>query len=73
MYTAITIFTRWAYHQMSAKQIKDEIRKLDRADKIEIYRWIGGQIHAANLLSGIGVYRPAKNPQGTDQICRVIS
>jgi hypothetical protein len=58
---------------MNAKQIKDVIRKLDPADQIEIYRWIGSQIHAANLLSGIGVYRPAKNPQGPEQTCRVIS
>jgi len=58
---------------MNLKQIKDEIRKLDRADKIEIYRWIGRQIHAANLLSGVGVYRPVKNREGTEETCRVIS
>ena len=58
---------------MNAAQIKDEIRKLNRTDKIEIYRWIGAQIHAANLLSGIGVYRSVEIRPGVDQISRVIS
>jgi hypothetical protein len=58
---------------MNAKQIKNEIRKLDRIEKIEIYRWIGAQIHAANLLSGIGVYRSVEIRPGIDQTWRVIS
>ena len=58
---------------MNAKQIKNEIRKLDRIEKIEIYRWIGAQIHADNLLSGIGVYRSVEIRPGVDQTCRVIS
>jgi hypothetical protein len=58
---------------MSAKQIKNEIRQLDQIDKVEIYRWTGVQIHAADLLSGIGVYRPLAIDRGVDRICRVIS
>jgi hypothetical protein len=58
---------------MNVKQIKNEIRKLDRIEKTEIYRWIGAHIHAANLLSGIGVYRSAEIRAGGDQTCRVIS
>ena len=38
---------------MNAEQIKDEIRKLSRIDKIEIYRWIDEEA-AADLLSRIG-------------------
>jgi hypothetical protein len=58
---------------MDAKQIKNEIRKLDRIEKIEIYRWIGTQIHAASLLSGIGVYRSVETRPGVNQTSRVIS
>jgi hypothetical protein len=58
---------------MNAKQIKDEIRKLNQIDKIEIFRWIDVQAHAVNLLSGIGVYRSHAVRQGVDQKCRVIS
>ena len=39
---------------MNAEQIKDEIRKLSRRDKIEIYRWIDEEA-AADLLSRIGM------------------
>jgi hypothetical protein len=38
------------------EQIKDEIRKLSRTDKIEIYRWLDDQM-AADLLPRIGAYR----------------
>ena len=58
---------------MNAKPVKHEIRKLDRIEQIEIYRWIGAQIHAANLLLGIGVYRSVEIRPGVDQISRVIS
>jgi hypothetical protein len=57
---------------MNAKQIKDEIRKLSRIDKIEIYRWIDEQV-AADLLSKIGVYRSRAIRQGVEQKWRVIS
>ena len=39
---------------MNAAQIKDEIRKLNRIDKIEIYRWIDEEA-ASDLLARIGV------------------
>jgi hypothetical protein len=58
---------------MSLKQIKDEIGKLNQVDKTEIYRWLDVQAHAANLLSGIGVYRLDANRQRVNQKCRVIS
>jgi hypothetical protein len=41
---------------MNAAQIKNEIRKLSRADKIEIYGWIDEEA-AADLLFRIGVLR----------------
>jgi hypothetical protein len=58
---------------MNAKQIKDEIRKLNQIDKMEIYRWVAVQDHAASLLSRIGVYRSHAVRQGVEQKCRVIS
>jgi hypothetical protein len=58
---------------MNAKQIKDEIRKLNRTDKIELYRWIDDQAHATDLLSGIGVYRSFATRHEGQQKCRVIS
>ena len=58
---------------MNAKQIKDEIRKLNQIDKIEIFRWIDDQAHGAHLLTGIGVYRLQAAGQGVYQKCRVIS
>jgi hypothetical protein len=39
---------------MNAAQIKDEIRKLNRIDKIEVYRWIDEEA-ASDLLARIGV------------------
>ena len=45
---------------MNAKQIKDEIRKLSRTDKNEIYKWIDEEA-AVDLLSRIGV--PANLPR----------
>ncbi len=58
---------------MNAKQIKDEIRKLNRTDKVEIYRWIDDQAHSADLLSGVGVYRSFVVPAEVGQKCRVIN
>ena len=57
---------------MNAKQIKDEIRKLSRTDKIEIYRWIDDEM-ASDLLPRIGVYRSRAIRQGVEQKWRVIS
>ena len=41
---------------MNTAQIKDEIRKLNRIDKIEIYRWIDREV-AEDLLYRIGLNR----------------
>jgi hypothetical protein len=54
---------------MNAEEIKDEIRKLSRTDKIEIYRWIDDEM-AADLLSRIGAYRSVKIRQEIEQKCR---
>jgi len=61
-----TIITR--KRAMNAKQIKDEIRKLSRTEKTEIYKWIDERARAAVLLSRIGVYRGALDiRQGVEQ------
>ena len=52
------------------EHVKDEIRKLRRIDKIEIYRWIDEQV-AADLLPRIGVNRSLKFRQEIEQKCRV--
>ncbi len=57
---------------MNAEQIKDEIRKLSRTDRIEIYRWIDEEA-AADLLSRIGIYRPLEARQEIEQKCKVNS
>jgi hypothetical protein len=54
---------------MNAEQIKDEIRKLSRIDKIEIYRWIDEEA-AADLLSRIGVYRSMEIRHEIEQQCK---
>lgn len=41
---------------MNAAQIKDEIRKLNRTDKIEIYRWLDKEA-AEGFNCRIGTYR----------------
>ena len=48
---------------MNAEQIKDEIRKLSRIDKIEIYRWIDEQA-AADIRSRIDVSGNRTEVQG---------
>src|SRR5260370_36084313 len=55
---------------MNAAQIKNEIRKLSRADKIEIYRWIDEEA-AADLLFRIGVLRNRTAVQSDDPEKRV--
>jgi hypothetical protein len=57
---------------MNAEQIKDEIRKLSRIDKIEIYRWIDEEA-AADLLSRIGVFRSREIRQEIEANCKVIT
>ena len=58
---------------MNAKQIKDEIRRLSRIEKIAIYRWVDERARAADFLSRIGVYRSLEIRQGVEQKWRVIS
>jgi hypothetical protein len=55
---------------MNAEQIKDEIRKLSRIERIEIYRWIDEEA-AADLLSRIGVLRNRTEVQSGDPEKRV--
>ena len=57
---------------MNAKQIKDEIRRLSRIDKNEIYRWIDEEA-SVDLLLRTKVYRSREIRQGVEQKCRVIS
>ena len=52
---------------MNAEQIKDEIRKLSRIDKIEIYRWIDEEA-ASDLLSRIGVNRSLRSPRNRIEV-----
>lgn len=58
---------------MSAKQIKDEILKLNLLDKLELYSWLDLQTHAEKLLSRMGVGRSHAIRHGDEQKCRVIS
>jgi len=52
---------------MSTKQIKDEIRKLSRIDKIDIYKWIDEEA-AGDLLSRIGVNRSLRSPKNRMEV-----
>ena len=54
----------------SGARIKNEIRKLNRIDIIEIYRWIDEQM-AADLTPRIGVNRSLKIRQEIEQKCKV--
>jgi hypothetical protein len=55
---------------MNAEQVKNEIRKLSRNDKVEIYRWIDEE-GAADLLSRIGVYRSPEMHAEAAQKCQL--
>jgi hypothetical protein len=55
---------------MNAIQIKDEIRKLNRSDKIEIFRWIDLEI-ADDLVCRIGMDRSLQIRQEIEQKCKV--
>jgi hypothetical protein len=57
---------------MNAAQIKDEIRKLNRIDKIEIYRWIDREV-AEDLFYRIGMYRSLEIRQQFEQMCKTTS
>jgi hypothetical protein len=51
---------------MNVGEIKDEIRKLSRTDKIEIYRWLDDET-AADLLLRIGANRSLEIRQEIEQ------
>ena len=51
---------------MNVGEIKDEIRKLSRTDKIEIYRWLDDET-AADLLPRIGANRSLEIRQEIEQ------
>ena len=53
--------------RMSAKEIKDEIQRLEPAEKLEIFRWVSKQLHLADLVQGVGVYRASWNPLRVEQ------
>jgi len=55
---------------MNVGEIKDEIRKLSRTDKIEIYRWLDDET-AADLLPRIGANRSLEIRQEIEQKRRV--
>ena len=57
---------------MNAAQIKDEIRKLNRIDKIGIWRWIDEEV-ADDLILRIGMARSIELRQQIEQICKVAS
>jgi hypothetical protein len=57
---------------MNAAQIKDEIRKLNRIDKIGIYRWIDVET-ADDLYYRIGMYRSLEIRREIEQKCEVTS
>jgi hypothetical protein len=53
---------------MNVAQIKDEIRKLTRTDKIEICRWIDREV--TDDISRIGMARSIQIRQEFEQICK---
>ena len=58
---------------MGAREIKEEIKKLEPAQKLEIFKWVNDQINFAEFDSGIGVYRSLGNPLRVDHKLKVIS
>ena len=58
---------------MNAKQIKDEILKLNLLDKIDLYSWLDLQTHTETLFSRMGMGRVHAIRHGDEQKCRVIS
>jgi len=57
---------------MNTAQIKEEIRKLNRIDKIEICRWIDQEV-ADDLVWGIGMSRSIELREQMEQKCKVTS
>jgi hypothetical protein len=57
---------------MNATQIKDEIRKLNRVEKIEIFRWIDREV-ADDLICRIGTERSRRIRQELEHKSNVTS
>ena len=55
---------------MNVAQIKDEIRKLNRIDKIGICRWIDEEV-SDDLILRIGMSRSIDLRQQIEQMCKV--
>jgi hypothetical protein len=58
---------------MGAKEIKEEIKKLEPTQKLEIFKWVNSQINFAEFGPGAGVYRSLDNPLKGDHKLKVIS
>jgi hypothetical protein len=58
---------------MSAKEIKEEIQKLEPTQKLEILRWVNNQMEVAEFGSRGGIYRSWGNPIRVDHKLKVIS
>jgi len=56
---------------MNVAQIKHQIRKLNRTDKIEICRWIDREV--TDDISRIGMARSIQIRQEFEQICKAIT
>jgi hypothetical protein len=55
---------------MNVAQIKEEIRKLNRLDKVEIFRWIDRE-EVARDLSRIGAYRSIQIRRELEEMLKV--
>jgi hypothetical protein len=58
---------------MGAKEIKEEIKKLEPTQKLEIFKWVNSQINVAEFGSRVGVYRSLDNRLKGDHKLKVIS
>jgi hypothetical protein len=63
---------KWGKTIMNARQIKDEIRRLNRSEKIEIFRWIDQEI-GGDLVRRIGMDRSLQIRQELEQSWKVAS
>jgi hypothetical protein len=57
---------------MNASQIIDEIRKLNRIDKVEIFKWLDREV-ANDISSRIGIERSFQIRQEFERRCKVVS
>jgi hypothetical protein len=63
---------KWGKTIVNARQIKDEIRRLNRSEKIEIFRWIDQEI-GGDLVRRIGMDRSLQIRQELEQGWKVAS